>query len=707
MAVHKKEKGLSQNSGKSSHSNNDNKVKQGYGKNNKPNDKVNGYSIGHTILVIVIAASFALIHSYHVSSLFENDRHFSHLSTLEREMTFRSEMGMYYSYYKTIVEAPTVYEGFYEIIHNNLTEFPSVINTLERFNLFPEVFLGILYRAFDWMCDKFGIVGKQCWQIERGQGLSPVNSCEGLRQPEYFYLEAVWFCSGLTTTVLFLYGVLLSGSIFGGLITVLCFFYNHGEATRVQWTPPLRESFAYPFCLLQMLCVSSCLNMNQDSDDKTVSTKKHKIQIAAVVITTSICLTLWQFSQFLLVTQVVAILALFTFGFISKFSAMVVLMGEMIAVALTLLLMFGNELLLSSLLTCLLMASLITLKFLYPVLISNHYRFVSGIMSMGFVASLTIVLRTRTLTTKHDAHILNILRSKLSSYNDFHTLLYTCSAEFDFLGWDPVIKLTKSLILPAVAFILLILVIHCFFSSLKFRSIDPHVAYNILQLGAFTVMAIMIMRLKLFFTPHLCIMASLLASRKYFKKLQREYHYSLLIVFIGCMSVSGVSNLLEQHSILGEYSNIELEELLVWIMRNTNKNAVFAGPMPITAAILLSTRRPIVNHPHYEDAMLRERTKKVYSAFSRKPPEDIFKTLSSLQVEYLVLSETWCFNQNRSGCRMTDLWDVEDPENQGRPPTCPKLFVGVFPFRLVFSNDVYSVLKLQPPYVELKGFNKY
>lgn len=64
MAVHKKEKGLSQNSSKSSHSNNDNKVKQATGKNSKPNDKVNGYNIGHTILVIVIGIPllFLILH---------------------------------------------------------------------------------------------------------------------------------------------------------------------------------------------------------------------------------------------------------------------------------------------------------------------------------------------------------------------------------------------------------------------------------------------------------------------------------------------------------------------------------------------------------------------------------------------------------------------------------------------------------------------
>ncbi|XP_024082638.1 probable C-mannosyltransferase DPY19L1 [Cimex lectularius] len=704
MAVRKRDKASSQSNEKQSapvwhRTKNETHRHKSLGTGNKT-------TIARRLLIAFLACTFGLLHTFHVAILFENDRHFSHLSTLEREMTFRSEMGMYYSYYKTIVEAPSFLEGFMKITHDNITEYPSVINTLERFNLFPEVFLGCLFRIFDSVCESFGIVGNQCWEVVRGNGLSTVFSCVGIRQPEFFYLHFVWICAGFTTSILFIYGFVLSDSIVGGLISVMCFFYNHGECTRVQWTPPLRESFAYPFCLLQMLCVTKFLNANKETHDFTQRTGRPSLQFVVITIVTSLCLAIWQFSQFLFATQVIAILILFMLGFVSRFSALIVLSGQTMAVSLTLFLMFGNELLLSSLLTCLLLSSLTTLMFLYPILSVKQNFYVRSVFTTVVTFSLAIVLKTRALTTNDDTHIINIIRSKISSFRDFHTLLYTCSAEFDFLGWEPIVKLTETYLIPLVITTTIGLFLYWVASS-KFHSIDPDVVYNFLQLGAFTVMAVMIMRLKLFFTPHLCIIASLAASRKYFKVLDTKFHFALLALFIACMKYRGIMNLVEQHNILGEYSNVDLEELLGWISESTPPNAVFAGPMPITAAILLSTRRPIVNHPHYEDSRLRERTKKVYTAFSRKPPEDVFKIISSLEVDYLVISESWCFGQSRAGCGMTDIWDIEDPKNRGRPPTCHQLLLGNFPFHLAFSNEEYAVLMLQPPYVELKGFNKY
>ena len=44
---------------------------------------------------------------------------------------------------------------------------------------------------------------------------------------------------------------------------------------------------------------------------------------------------------------------------------------------------------------------------------------------------------------------------------------------------------------------------------------------------------------------------------------------------------------------------------VLWINESTNERAVFAGAMPTMAAVKLTTGRPIVNHPHYEDAGIR------------------------------------------------------------------------------------------------------
>ena len=51
--------------------------------------------------------------------------------------------------------------------------------------------------------------------------------------------------------------------------------------------------------------------------------------------------------------------------------------------------------------------------------------------------------------------------------------------------------------------------------------ISPAVWYNLGQTGIYGVMALGIMRLKLFFTPHLCIITALLAKDKV--KVQENY----------------------------------------------------------------------------------------------------------------------------------------------------------------------------------------
>uniref|UniRef100_A0A669DM42 Dpy-19-like 1, like (H. sapiens) n=1 Tax=Oreochromis niloticus TaxID=8128 RepID=A0A669DM42_ORENI len=578
---------------------------------------------------------------YHLTQLFENDRHFSHLSNLEKEMAFRTEMGLYYSYYKTIIEAPSFLDGLHMVMNDRLTEHPLVINTLKRFNLYPEVVLASWYRMYTGVMAYFGIPTKMCWSINRGEGLTPVDSCEGMGDPAYFYVTCVFLLNGMMMSIFFMYGSYLSGSRLGGVITTLCFFFNHGEVSEVP-----------------LISLSGYSNVGALGS----------VTMVALGISNLCFMLPWQFAQFVLLTQVASLFASYILGYLAAAKMQSILVTHMITLGVCFVLMFGNSMLLTSFYASSLVSIWVNLVFVlfFSIQVMQGLAWVCSTVLLKFLLS-------TVLGASDDAHISGLIKSKFTSYKDFHTLMYTCAAEFDFMELE-----VNSVPLSELKFV-----------SLPLKDDD-------LQLMAFAVLAILIMRLKLFLTPHMCIMASLICSRQLFGWIGEKFkQHTVVFAVLAIMAIQGMTNLQAQWAIIGEFSNLPQEELLDWIQENTRPNAVFAGAMPTMASVKLSTGRPIVNHPHYEDAGLRERTKLVYSMYSRMSGETVKRNLMKLGVDFFILEDSWCTRRTRPGCSMPEIWDIEDPQNVGKTPLCTHISRNSRPhFTTVFSNDIYKVLKV-------------
>ena len=110
-------------------------------------------------------------------------------------------------------------------------------------------------------------------------------------------------------------------------------------------------------------------------------------------------------------------------------------------------------------------------------------------------------------------------------------------------------------------------------------------------------------------------MASLLASPRLFHQvLGRERQITLFVLIMAVGAYTGQQNLAKQWRTMGEYENPQQEQLLEFVLESGKipTNAVFGGSMPTMATIKLVTKRKIVNHPHYEDTELRDRTYRLY-----------------------------------------------------------------------------------------------
>ncbi|XP_041758878.1 probable C-mannosyltransferase DPY19L1 [Coregonus clupeaformis] len=525
----------------------------------------------------------------------------------------------------------------------------------------------------------------------------------------YFYVSCVFLLNGVMMSLFFLYGTYLSGSRLGGVVTVLCLFFNHGESTRVMWTPPLRESFSYPFFVLQMLLLTYILRHSNPE-------RRSLVAIGACNV---LFLLPWPFAQFVLLTQVACLFACYFMGYLSTAKMKSLLVVHLTSFAICFVLLFGNLALFTSFYISSLVAgwAIIALRDditrvckpgIVTILVQGIAWFTSTVLLKFFMSFI--------LGVSNDAHIGNLIRSKLTNYKDFHTLMCTCAAEFDFMELETLLGYVKTLILPVNIVIVGIIsgkAIKEVWRSLRREIIyskedididteqpaqfaNGEMVYHSLQLVVFAVLAILVMRIKLFLAPLMCLMASLICSRQLFGWIGEHFKRHITVFgILSIMAIQGVANYQSQRGIVGDFSNLPQEQLLEWINANTMPNAVFAGSMPTMARVKLSTGRAIVNHPHYEDTWQRERTKLVYTMYSRKPAKEVKRNLMQLQADYFILEDSWCNRRSRPGCSMPEIWDVEDQENRGKLPLCTLLSIDSRPhFTTMFQNKVYKVLKI-------------
>lgn len=275
-----------------------------------------------------------------------------------------------------------------------------------------------------------------------------------------------------------------------------------------------------------------------------------------LVMLIGFCLFSWQFSQFMFITQTFALLILKWLRIIDKqlyfFYCTVHLSAAFLIILLT-----GNTLLVNSLYPGLLIVSCCSSEishFLSKILDAKTSTLLEIVVTLVFSK-----LWRLFFTNSSDVdHIFNILKSKVSSYKDFHTMLYTCSPEFDFLKLDTYEALVKTFLIPTVVFVGF-LICYYWYRNLNMQGfpncIEPHIAYNVLQTGTFIIMAVFFMRLKLFMTPHLCILAGLVCSKRYLDKIgikNQLVQASLIVLLLCVMSYHGMHRILEEREFVGK-----------------------------------------------------------------------------------------------------------------------------------------------------------
>ncbi|XP_070354457.1 protein C-mannosyl-transferase DPY19L3 isoform X5 [Equus asinus] len=401
--------------------------------------KILSFTIGGTVALCI-----GLLTSVYLATLHENDLWFSNIKEVEREISFRTECGLYYSYYKQMLQAPTLMQGFHGLMYDNKTESMRTINLLQRMNIYQEVFLSILYRAL------------------------PIQK---YLEPVYFYIYTLFGLQAIYVTALYITSWLLSGTWLSGLLAAFWYVTNRIDTTRVEFTIPLRENWALPFFAIQIAAITYFLRPN-------LQPLSERLTLLAIFISTFLFSLTWQFNQFMMLMQALVLFILDSLDMLPAVKVTWLYGIQITGLLLVCVLQFLNSMILGSLLISFNLSVLIARKLQKNLKTGSFLNRLGKLLLHLFVVlCLTLFLNNivkKILNLKSDEHIFKFLKAK-----------FGFGATSDSTNQQSMSKMGTCTI-----------------------GLRPEAAYNLIHTILFGFLALSTMRMKYLWTSHMCVFAS-------------------------------------------------------------------------------------------------------------------------------------------------------------------------------------------------------
>ncbi|XP_035749507.1 probable C-mannosyltransferase DPY19L3 isoform X4 [Egretta garzetta] len=490
-------------------------------KNVKPDGKIlsdrTGGKLWNILSVTVggiVAISLGLLTSVYVATLHENDLWFSNIKEVEREISFRTECGLYYSYYKQMIQAASIQQGLHGLVYDNKTESVRTINILERMNVYQEVFLSILYRIL------------------------PIQQ---YLEPVYFYIYTLFGLQAVYVIALYVTSWLLSGTWLSGLLAACWYITNRIDTTRVEFTIPLRENWALPFFAVQIAAITYLLRPH-------LQPVQERLTLMTVFIATFLFSLTWQFNQFMMLIQALALFILDYFDMLPTAKVMWLYIIQISGLLLVCVLQFFNSMILGSLLISF-NASVLIARTMQKNLKKGGLlnRLGKLILHVLLVLCLTLLMNKfikKILNLESDEHIFKFLKAKFGfgATRDFDANLYLCEEAFGLLPLNTFSRLSDTLLFYVYIFVLFLMTVAAVIVAFRNLSgsnqvqcvekmeectitLKPDAAYNLMHTVLFGCLALSTMRMKYLWTSHMCVFASFgLCSTEVWKLILKCIH---------------------------------------------------------------------------------------------------------------------------------------------------------------------------------------